>query len=203
MTYSHAQDSGEESPTSTSLLLRARACDASAWNRLVNLYTPLIYRWCRRAGLQAADAADVGQEVFRAVARKLSDFRRSQPGDSFRAWLRIITLNKLRDHARHLRKERTGLLSMFAAPGPADAQPGTQTDTEEKQLLYARALEQIRAAFEPRTWQAFWRVAVDNEYAVHVAADLGMSCNSVYLAKSRVLRKLREEFEDLLGPDLP
>src|SRR2546429_459226 len=86
--------------TSPSLLARARANQPAAWEQLVDLYAPLVYHWCRRAALGPEDTADVFQEVFRAVARNLSDFRREREGDTFRGWLRTITRNKVRDHYR-------------------------------------------------------------------------------------------------------
>ena len=86
--------------TSTSLLDRVKAGEAEAWERLADLYGPLVYGWCRQSGLQAEDAADVGQEVFGAVLARVERFRRDRPGDSFRGWLWTITRNKIRDHFR-------------------------------------------------------------------------------------------------------
>ena len=91
---------GDASATSTQLLRDARDCDPIAWERLVAVYSRRMYRWCRRAGLQAADAANVVQEAFGSVARKLGDFHRDRPEDSFRGWLRRIVENKIRDHYR-------------------------------------------------------------------------------------------------------
>jgi RNA polymerase sigma-70 factor, ECF subfamily len=91
--YSH---DGEDDTTST-LLRELKAQSPVAWNRLVSLYSRLMYRWCRKAGLQRADAADVGQEAFRAVARKIGVYRHDRSGDTFRGWLRSITLNKICD----------------------------------------------------------------------------------------------------------
>ena len=83
--------------TSRSLLERVRADDAAAWDRLVNLYAPLVFYWCRGADLQEEDAADVLQEVFLAVATRLSSFHKDRPGDTFRGWLRVITQHKILD----------------------------------------------------------------------------------------------------------
>src|SRR5581483_5856393 len=88
--------------TSPSLLDRARQNVPGAWERLVELYAPLVYHWCKRGGLSAEDGADVFQDVFRAVAEHLADFRRDRPGDTFRGWLRTITRNKIRDHYRRV-----------------------------------------------------------------------------------------------------
>lgn len=190
--------------TSTSLLERARGQDKQAWERLVVLYTPLVYAWCRRSGLQPADAADVGQEVFRAVARGLAEFRRDRAGDTFRGWLRTITRNKLRDFAGARKRcppgvggsEATCQIEQLPDPEPeADL-------TADRQLLYQRALEVVRTEFEERTWRAFWLVVVEDVPVGEAAQQLGATLNAVYLAKSRVLRRLREEFADLIE-DLP
>lgn len=90
------------SSTSASLLDRVRQLDPEAWDRLSRFYSPVVYRWCRHAGVQDNDAADVSQEVFRAVANGIGGFRREKPGDSFRGWLWTITRNKIRDHFRRL-----------------------------------------------------------------------------------------------------
>jgi RNA polymerase sigma-70 factor (ECF subfamily) len=175
----------------------------SAWERLVNLYGPLVYRWCLRAGLQPADAADVGQEVFLAVARSIGQFRREREGDSFRGWLYAITRNKIRDAGRRHREVPLGggdnpLQSLEAArEEPEAADP--PADAEGRALLYRRALDLIQGEFEGRTWQAFWCVAVDARRPADVAADLGMSVGAVYVAKSRILRRLHEEFSGLLS----
>src|SRR2546425_622239 len=86
--------------TSSSLLERVKARDADGWRRLVRLYSPMVFDWCRQRGLQSEDAADVLQEVFQAVFQHVADFRRDRPGDSFRGWLWTITQNKLHDHFR-------------------------------------------------------------------------------------------------------
>jgi RNA polymerase sigma-70 factor (ECF subfamily) len=186
------------------LLERTRAQDQAAWERLVTLYSPLVYRWCRQAGLQPADAADVGQEVFRAVARKIGDFRRDRPGDSFRGWLRVITQNKLRDHERKQAKEGGGvggsdaLRKLQQVPAQPRDSPEPASDADEERIVYRQALELIRAEFEERTWQAFSRVVMDGVRPADVAAELGLTVNAVYLARSRVLRRIREEFADLV-----
>jgi RNA polymerase sigma-70 factor, ECF subfamily len=200
--------SRSEAPSepSSSLLDRVRAQDQAAWGRLVELYGPLVYRWCRRAGLQAADAADVGQEVFQAVARKVGDFHRDPAGGTFRGWLRAITRNKILDS---FRRPAPGC----PAAGGSDAQrrlqelptrvwedAGPEAEAEDTRLLFRRAVELIRGEFEEGTWRAFWQTAVEERSPADVAADLGVTVNAVYLAKSRVLHRLREEFGDLLAP---
>ncbi len=193
--------SGEsQNLTSTSLLERARGQDKQAWERLVDLYTPLVYAWCRRSGLQPADAADVGQEVFRAVARGLAAFHRDRAGDTFRGWLRAIVRNKLRDFAATRKRNPPGVGGSDAAhqiEQLPDQEPQEDV-TADRQLLSQRALEFVRAEFEERTWQAFWLVVVEDAAPDEAARRLGTTLNAVYLSKSRVLRRLREEFADLI-----
>lgn len=189
-------------PTSSSLLARVRARDEAAWGRLVCLYGPLVYSWCRRAGLQPADAADVGQIVFIAVSRSIDNFRRDREGDSFRAWLFTIARRKLCDHWSSRRGESTGeadvqkrLEELAVEESSVSA---ASTPSEDTRGLYRRAIELVRAEFEPATWEAFWKVTVEDEPPAEVALALGISRNAVYLAKSHVKRRLREEFDALL-----
>jgi RNA polymerase sigma-70 factor (ECF subfamily) len=191
--------------TSLSLLERARARDEAAWARLTGLYAPLLDRWCRQAALQDADAADVRQEVFLAVARGLDGFRSDPARGTFRGWLRTITQNKICDHWRRTQggQAAAGGSSAYEqllqvpsaeADGPGPALP------EELEVLYRRALELLATDFEDDTWRAFWRVVVEGRPPAEVAEELHLSRNAVYLAKARVLARLREEFQDLIGP---
>jgi RNA polymerase sigma-70 factor (ECF subfamily) len=188
--------------TSRSLLARVQADEPQAWDRLIGLYAPLVLRWCRGVGLQDQDVADVFQEVFQAVAQHVGGFRKERQGDTFRGWLRRITQNKVRDHFRRLGRDVRGVggssaqerLSQLPTP-PADEEGGKSDEAESG--LFGRALDLIRGGFEERTWTAFWRTAVEGQSAADVAADLGMSAGAVRVAKSRVLRRLREELGDL------
>lgn len=208
------QNSSDFGADSSSLLLRLRASDQAAWDRFVALYGPLVYLWCRNAGLQPADAADVGQEVFRAVARKINDFRRDRAGGSFRGWVHVITRNKILDFLRVQSKQATAaggtdaLADLLAVPAESDS--GTDgtviipenvsaaDDRAERHILFRRAVDLIRSSFEESTCLAFWRVAVEGHSPKDVAADLNLSPNAVYLAKSKVLRRLRDEFGDVV-----
>jgi RNA polymerase sigma-70 factor (ECF subfamily) len=190
--------------TSSGLLERVQANDQEAWVRFVHLYSPLVYRWCRQAGLQEADAADVGQEVFRSVAPAIGQFHHDRPGDTFRGWLRTITMNKLRDFARRGSKQARGAGGSAALERllelPADGSEDTDGSAaqEENLLVYHRAVELILGEHEERTRQAFLRVVIEGQTPSEVAEQLGITVNAVYLAKSRVLRRLREEFGELL-----
>ncbi len=188
--------------TSRSLLSRIKAQDRSAWDRLVSLYTPLVYGWCRSQGLQAHDVADVVQEVFQAVARSIGHFKKEKPGDTFRGWLRTITRNKIRDRYRKQEPEGAGgteaqqAWSQIPAGLPQD--DDLEPDAEAEQDLYLRGLTLIRDNFEPKTWRAFWRTAVDGQTPRDVGEELSMSPGAVRVAKSRVLHRLREELGDLM-----
>ncbi len=187
------------------MLVRLQAQEPEAWRRLTLLYGPVIYAWCRRAGLQSEDAADVGQEVFQAVVRNLASFRRERPSDTFRGWLWTITHNKLRDYWRRRqgRPQAAGGSSahdrLLQVPADDSLPSLSSASGEESTSLFRRALELIRTEFEERTWQAFWGVTVEGRPAVDVAAELGMSPGAVYVAKSRVLRRFREELGDIVG----
>lgn len=197
-------DSSGPPSTSTSLLTRVKAQDPEAWRRLVNLYSPSLYRWCRKAGLQADDAADVCQDVFVSVATHMTDFRRDRPNDSFRGWLWTISRNKIMDHFRRcqLRTQARGgsdaQCRLAQIPdSPQDSSSATGSFDRDKEQLEHRLLELLHSEFEDRTWQAFWRMAVEGHSAAEIANDLGMTKKAVRQAKFRVVRRLRNELDGL------
>jgi RNA polymerase sigma-70 factor, ECF subfamily len=194
----------EADATSLSLLLRLKSKDAEAWDRLVMLYAPLVYYWCRKLDLPDQDAADVLQEVFSAVSAHIATFRKELPSDTFRGWLRIITQNKVYDHFRRSGREPQAAggteanLRLAQVPAIEDAAVDDNGERHAHQQLIHRALELIRCEFTNRTWQAFWRVVVDGQRAPDVASELAMEPGAVRVAKSRVLRRLRQELGELL-----
>jgi RNA polymerase sigma-70 factor (ECF subfamily) len=184
--------------TSTSLLQRLRKPEETeAWDRFARLYTPILLRWARRPqfGLQAADAEDLVQEVVIDLVRKLREWS-YDPNRKFRTWLYGILYHKWVDLCR--RKGRSppagadGLSSVECTP---DTDPG---DAEEQQFLLCRALELMQTEFAATTWKACWLAVAEERPAAEVAAELGITENAVYLAKSRVLRRLRKELKGLL-----
>ncbi len=197
--------------TSLGLLARVKAREHGSWEQLVALYTPLIYHWCRKARLPAGDAEDVGQEVFRAVFRNIAAFGRDQAGQSFRAWLRRITQSKVIDRARQKQPVAVGgsaardwLESVAEAGDSSDADATVEwSAVEERRILLRQALKQLEPDFKPETWRLFWLVIAESRSPAAVAQDLGVNVNSVYLAKSRVLQRLRAEFAELVEPDGP
>jgi RNA polymerase sigma-70 factor, ECF subfamily len=186
--------------TSSSLLRRAKDQDREAWRRLLHLYGPLVFLWCRRSGFVREDAADVTQDVWTAVATHLNEFRHARPDDRFRGWLWKITRNKVLDRLRD-REPRAvggttaqGLLNQV----PEDLSDSAPVVPNERQTVMRRALELIQPEFEDRTWKAFLRVAVDERSAAEVAAELAITPGAVRQAKYRILRRLHEEMDGLL-----
>jgi RNA polymerase sigma-70 factor (ECF subfamily) len=182
--------------TPASLLERLRRPDQeAAWRRLVELYTPLLLCWARKAGLGDAGAADLVQDVFALLVQKLPEFDYDRQ-KSFRGWLRTVTLNRWRE--KHRRQVPAGGLGggteEIASPDPVAA----FWEQDYRQHLAGRALELMQNEFQPATWKACWELVVAERPAAEVAAELGLTVNAVYLAKSRVLRRLRLELAGLL-----
>jgi RNA polymerase sigma-70 factor (ECF subfamily) len=184
--------------TPVSLLERLRRpADPDAWPRFVALYTPLLYEWARRLGLQQSDAADLVQDVFLALWQSLPEFTYDRDG-SFRAWLRTIVLNKWRDRLRRrgdrpLHTDESVLAELATGDGALVVE-----EAEYRTYLVGRAAELIRADFQPTTWKAFWGCAVEGRPVAEVAGELGLAPNAVYQAKFRVLQRLREELKGVL-----
>jgi RNA polymerase sigma-70 factor (ECF subfamily) len=181
--------------TPVSLLERLRRPDEDrAWARFVDLYSPLLFSWARGVGLNEADAADLVQDVFTVLLEKLPTFT-YRPSQSFRAWLRAVTLNKYRERRRRR-------APVQAADGMLDALPEREGnafwEAEYRERLASRAMQVMCAEFQPATWQAFWETVVAGRPGAEVAAELGLSVNAVYVAKSRVLRRLRQELAGLM-----
>jgi RNA polymerase sigma-70 factor (ECF subfamily) len=184
--------------TPASLLERLRQpCPQAAWHEFVQLYTPLLYYWARRAGRQSQDAADLVQDVFVTLVQALPQFA-YDPGKSFRSWLRTILLNKLREKQR----QRTVVVAgtdngrLPDVAGPDTFQE--LSEEEYRQHLVRRALDVMQTDFEPLTWRACWEYLVAGRPAAEVATELGVSPGVVYAAKSRVLQRLRQELKGLL-----
>ena len=186
------------SRTPASLLERLKHADSEdAWRRFVAVYAPMIYRWAMQVGLNAGEASDLVQEVFLVLVEKLRDFQYDSQR-SFRAWLKTVTLNKWRELARR------------RLPGPrvaADSNlPGVESpnwteffeEAEYRRRLVGRAMQIVEADFEPATWNAWRAFVIEGRPAKDVAAELGLSVNAVYLAKGRVLARLREELNGLV-----
>jgi RNA polymerase sigma factor (sigma-70 family) len=186
--------------TSTGLLRAARDCaNDDAWGRLVSLYEPLLQGWLRRQGVQHADADDLVEETLATVAQELPNFSHNGHTGAFRSWLRGILVNRLRALRRSQRVRSIcpadnnilhRLADVLADPGSDLAR---QWDDDHDRHVARKVLERIESEFQPTTWQAFRRVALDGADADLVAAELDISLASVYAAKSRIMKRLRQE----------
>ena len=182
--------------TRPSLLVRIRdPADAVAWRDFVAIYTPLIYNYARRRGLQDADAADVGQTVLQSIARSIDGFEYDPQRGTFRSWLYTITRNQV---AKLLQRRQKLPVSLGADSLEVDANHGDgdreeqRWNREHEQHLFHWAADKVRHDFEEQTWQAFWRVAVDGQAVADTAKSLGMTPGAIYIAKSRVTARLRQ-----------
>ena len=189
--------------TSVSLLDRlAGAPTDDDWRRLLDLYQPLLRAWMGRAGVAPSDADDLGQEVLLVVFREVGGFERRGQG-AFRAWLRTILANRVRDYFRGQKRRPTAtgdsdFLRRLGELESPDSALSRLWDREHDEHVAASLLRRIEGDFAPATWQAFRRHVLEGEPAVGVAAELNLSLNSVLLAKSRVLKRLRQELAGLV-----
>jgi len=182
--------------TSVSLLqkLRHEAPGNEVWVRFVHLYTPLLFYWARKLGMRDSDAADLVQDVFAILVQKLPSFEYDDQ-KGFRNWLRTVLLNKWRNHLRATARmvSDNGDLGML----PDRADPDAFTEAEYREHLLSHALEFMRNQFPPKTWKACWEHVVMDRPAAEVAAELNISVGTVYVAKSRVVSRLRKEMAGL------
>jgi len=192
--------------TSPSLLDRLRkGADQQSWTRLVDLYSPWIHRWVRRYGVQDHDADDVVQEVLGKVVSEMPDFQYDRERGLFRSWLRTITANQLRAFFRKKKPLPIGT-------GGEDSEIGNRLgeledphsalsqlwNKEHDAYLTERLMTLIEPEFEATTWKAFVRVVREGRDPDAVGAELGMKRGAVYTAKSRVLKRMREELDGMV-----
>jgi len=188
--------------TSTTLLAGVRAHDEAAWRRMVDLYGPLVYYWCRQGGASDEDAKDLVQQVFAKVFTGLDGFRKDRPGATFRGWLRTVTRNAMCDHARAPQNRVTATggteawerMQSLRDPALAESE---LSQAEELSDLVTRALELIRNEFPPRAMTAFQLTVMQGLSSAEAAQQLHATPEAVRKAKSRILRRLREELGDV------
>jgi RNA polymerase sigma factor (sigma-70 family) len=193
---------GESPTTRASLLVRIReAGDSQAWAEFLEVYAPLLYSWGRRYGLQDADAADLTQDVLRIVVGQIQRFAYDPCRGSFRGWLFAVARNQLRKLAQGRRRQAQGSgdteLLQALAEQAAPAAELAAWEREYQERLFDWAAAKVRDGFAESTWRAFWRTAVEGQGAREVGAELGLSVGAVYIAKSRVLARIKEEIRRL------
>lgn len=192
--------------TATSLSLLAQLKQSSedvAWNRLVRIYRPLILAWIRRYDLQDSDAEDLVQEVLLAISRDVKTFSHNGRPGAFRTWVRNILVNRLRNYWRQRNRRLTspGGQEIDQRLTELDDPAGQMTmvwNREHDEHVLRELLRVVEPQFEPQTWQAFCKVTLQGQKAKEVAGELKISLNSVFIAKSRVLSRLRQEAEGVV-----
>ena len=189
--------------TRHTLIARLRdPADAGAWGEFVAIYEPLVYRLARRQGLQDADAHDLCQEVFRTVARAIERYDLDPTRGRFRGWLsriaRNLLINFLTRRPYRLRGSGSTSVQELLEAQPADDPSATAVfEAEYRRQLFRWAADAVRGEFAPSTWRAFWITAIDGRAPADAAAELGLSVGAVYIARSRVLARLKARIETL------
>src|SRR4051812_31085583 len=184
-----------------SLLARLRdSSDAEAWAEFVEIYTPIIGRLAARRGLQEADAADLTQEVFHAVASAIDRWDPDPARGSFRGWLsaiaRNLIVNLMAAQFRHPRGTGDTDFQGFLESRPApEGEESRVFEVEYRRRIFSWAADRVRGEFRPSTWQAFWSTGVEGRDPKAVAESLGLTVGAVYIAKSRVMARVRREIE--------
>jgi RNA polymerase sigma-70 factor (ECF subfamily) len=187
-----------EFATRVTLLGRLRAApdDPAAWSEFVAWYGGKIYAWCRAWGLQESDAQDVTQEVFLNLSVRMHDFR-YDPSRSFRAWLKTLTHHAWRDYVEKQRRPGRGsgsesVLERLAAVEAQEDLASRLAEAFDQEVL-KEAAARVRLRVEPRTWDAFHLLAIEGRSGAEVAQRLRMKVATVFVARSKVQRMLREE----------
>ena len=192
--------------TRPSLLVRLRNLqDQQSWEEFYAIYQPLVFRMARSQGFQDADASELTQEVFVAVASAIQRWDPNPQRGSFRGWLFRIARNLMINWLTYRRRHPTGagnsdirrLLAEQPDPHDLDREDSAVFDREYKRQAFAWAAEQIRNEFRESTWQAFWLTSVENRPVPEAAKELGISAGAVYIARSRVMARLRQKIETL------
>jgi RNA polymerase sigma-70 factor (ECF subfamily) len=180
-------------------LLRLRhAENDGAWQEFVDIYTPLVYGFCRGRGLQDADAADVAQETMRAVARSMATFEYDPQRGRFRNWLLTVVRSKLNNFLakqRHQPDPAGPSTLQFKIDGTTTPAEQSGWDAEYHWRLLHWAADRVRGEFQENTWRAFWQTAIEQKDSKAVAQELGMGVGAIYVAKSRVIARLRREIQ--------
>lgn len=188
--------------TRSSLIARLPdICDHDAWRDFVELYEPFIYRQARRYGLQDADAREVVQDVLIAVSKASAGFKCDARLGRFRTWLYAIGRNICLRHLEKLSRRHTNLTSVDPAVDPHEPSASLRQALRKQAFLSVAA--QVRGEFQTNTWQAFWQTAVENQPVQLAASSLGMSIGSVYIARSRVMARLRARVQELTADEIP
>jgi RNA polymerase sigma-70 factor (ECF subfamily) len=189
--------------TRQSLLIRAQAGEADAWNDLLVLYRPLILSWLNRQGVPPADLEDLSQEVLLSVVKNLPDYEHSGNRGAFRCWLRTIVCRRTADYWRTIdvdTKARggSGAAAALQEIADPDSDLNRQWDEEHDRYVVRCLLELVEEEFEPTALKAFRRLALDGASGAEAAEELGLSVAAVYMAKSRILARIRQEAEGLI-----
>ena len=188
-------------PTRPSLLVRLRdANDHAAWSQFVSVYTPLIFGFCCKRGLNETAAGDVCQEVLRAIAKAIPQYQYDPGRSTFRNWLFTVVRSKFNNHlASQARQPRLAGDTTIHAFTESEADPALEESwrREYQANLIQWAATQIQKEFKAQTWDAFRRTALLGEAAEVVAGELGLSLNALYVARSRVTRRLKEAIESI------
>ena len=194
--------------TRVTLLTRLRdGRDGDAWREFFDLYGPVVYRFARNRGLQDADAADLMQDVLRSVARNAPRMEYDPKRGTFRGWLYTVTRNKIYNFLssqRHRPKaigDSDAHERLEAVAAREEDGPDAEWEREYQQRLTDRAMDLVKSEFQPATWQAFWGTAVEGKPAGEVGSGLKMSPGAVYVAKSRVLARLRDEVRRMMDEE--
>jgi RNA polymerase sigma-70 factor (ECF subfamily) len=193
-------DSGSGFSTRPSLLLRLRdPRDAEAWRVFVDVYGPLVYGHARRRGLKHEDGEDVTQRVFARVSEAIRAFNYQPDLGRFRDWLGTVVRNEINRHLKANQgtaRAKGGEDDIALAQAPAPAADSAWTADFNSHVLQV-ALERCRPHFELATWRAFERVWLEHAPAAQVAAEMSQAIDWVYIAKSRVLKLLAQEVQEL------
>ncbi len=186
---------------STNLLRQVKSRDQDAWRRLAGIYGPLVYRWARKSGLQAADAEDIVGEVFADVVRTVERFAHDGQSHSFRRWVRTLASRRL---LKHLRKRNAHPVAHGGSTACLRTQSLAEESLHEKNLetqdevewVRQRAMRIIQDDYKPSYWNVFRRVSLEGETPADVAKSVGMSVWAVYKVQSRILHRLRAELDE-------
>jgi RNA polymerase sigma-70 factor (ECF subfamily) len=194
---------GDSPATRPSLLVRIRdARDGPAWAQFVEVYAPLVYGFARKHGLQDADAADLTQDVLRAVAGAAGDFAYDPQRGSFRGWLFTVVRNTLRNFLSSGQRRGRGsgdtAMHEWLSQQPAPEEDSDFWEREHERRLFAWAAERVRREVHATTWDAFWQTTVEGNDPRDVAQQVGMTVANVYLAKSRVMARLKAHVQQWL-----